>query len=134
MPLKYLLDTKICIYITKKKPESVLQKFSELKVGEVGMSIITYAELQYGAQKSQAKKKTINLLQSLVNFIPVLPMSIDTSEYYADIRAKLEKKGMIIGNNDLWIASHALSLNVSLVTNNLKEFSRVPKLKLENWV
>jgi tRNA(fMet)-specific endonuclease VapC len=134
MTLRYLLDTNICIYIAKEKPLSVLKKFEKLEVGEVGMSIITYGELLFGAQKSHHPKKAQLLLQELVSLIPPLPMAVQAAKYYGDVRSKLEKQGKPIGNNDLWIAAHALTLELVLITNNVKEFSRVPHLKLENWV
>nr|MDQ2995021.1 PIN domain-containing protein [Pseudomonadota bacterium] len=99
----------------------------------VGMSRITYGELIFGAQKSQQLKKTLHLLEELASLIPPLPISTDTGKFYGKIRATLEKQGKIIGNNDLCIAAHALALNITLVTNNMKGFSRIPHLKLENW-
>lgn len=134
MALRYLLDTNICIYIAKQKPLSVLKKFEQIEVGDVGMSIITYGELLYGAHKSHHPKKTLLLLDELVSLIPPLPMAIQVSKYYGDIRSKLEKQGKPIGNNDLWIAAHALTLELVLITNNVKEFSRVPHIKIENWI
>lgn len=134
MSLKYLLDTNICIYIMKQKPQSVSEKFEQLEVGMVAMSAITYGELLYGAQKSHYAKKATHLLHQFCDYIPPLPLSLKVPEYYASIRAELEKKGKIIGNNDLWIAAHGLELNIILVTNNEKEFSRVDQLKIENWV
>jgi tRNA(fMet)-specific endonuclease VapC len=134
MQLRYLLDTNICIYIAKQKPASVLNRFEQLKVGSVGMSIITYGELLYGAQKSQSSKKTIDFLEELSSLIPPLPLPTDAARHYGEIRSKLEKQGKPIVNNDLWIASHALAMELVLVTNNLKEFSRVSKLNVENWV
>src|SRR5438093_1081117 len=134
MTLRYLLDTNICIYIAKQKPISVLKKFEQLTVGQVGMSVITYGELFYGAEKSQHHKKTISFLEELTFIIPPVPISHETGKQYGHIRCHLEKKGNIIGNNDLWIAAHALELKLILVTNNVKEFSRVPLLKMENWV
>jgi len=134
MPLRYLLDTNICIYIAKHKPLSVLKKFEKLTVGEVGMSTITYGELFYGTQKSQHPKKTLHLLEELTSLIPPLPISTDAGKYYGQIREKLEKAGKPIGNNDLWIAAHAMALDIILVTNNIKEFNRISSLKIENWV
>jgi len=134
MALRYLLDTNICIYIANKRPPSVLNKFRLLKIGEVGMSIITYGELLYGAQKSSLPEKSHVILQELTNIISPLPMPNDVAKYYGEIRATLEKQGKIIGNNDLWIAAHALTLGLTLVTNNEKEFSRVHHLNIENWV
>ncbi len=134
MILRYLLDTNICIYIAKQRPLNVLKRFETLEVGAVAMSMITYGELMYGAEKSQQSKQSMDTLQQLARLIPPLPLSIEVGNHYAHIRASLEKKGMTIGNNDLWISAHALTLNTILVSNNLKEFSRVQDLKVENWI
>ncbi len=134
MTLKYLLDTNICIYIAKQKPLTVLKQFEKVEMGEVAMSAITYGELLFGAAKSEHPKKIKKLLEELSSLIPPLPLTINVGEHYGQIRCILEKKGRPIGGNDLWIAAHAITLNVTLVTNNVKEFSRVPHLKLENWV
>jgi tRNA(fMet)-specific endonuclease VapC len=134
MKVKYLLDTNICIYIAKQKPVTVLRKFEKLGVGEIAMSTITYGELLYGANKSHFPDQTHQKLADLTMFIPVLPLNSDVAEHYGDIRANLEKIGKPIGNNDLWIASHARALQVILATNNTKEFTRVPNLRIENWV
>lgn len=134
MTLRYLLDTNICIYIAKQKPESVLHKFEQLSVGEVGMSTITYGELLFGAQKSHHPKKSLSIIEELTSLIPPLPLSTETGIYYGEVRSYLEKHGKPIGNNDLWIAAHALDLKLIIVTNNMKEFSKVPHLKVENWV
>lgn len=130
---QFLLDTNICIYIAKQKPLSVLKKFEQLAVGQVAMSTITYGELQFGAQKSHHPHKTMKVLEELMSLIPPLPIPIETGKIYGEIRSKLEKQGMPIGNNDLWIAAHALAIGVVLVTNNDKEFRRIPHLKVENW-
>ncbi len=134
MKLKYMLDTNICVYIAKEKPVSVLEKFENIAVGEAVMSTITYGELLCGAHKSQYREKAIEQLQSLAHFIPPLPLPTDVAGFYGKIRSLLAKKGTPIGNNDLWIAAHALSLDIILVTNNEKEFRRVAELKVENWV
>src|SRR5262245_7867573 len=126
--MRYLLDTNICIYIAKQQPQSVLGKFQTLPVGEVGMSVITYGELLYGVCKSHQPKKSLLTLRGIVSLIPALPLSTAAADYYGEIRGKLEKQGKIIGNNDLWIAAHALASQLILVTNNVKEFSRVPSL------
>lgn len=133
MTLKYLLDTNICIYIAKHSPIHIFNKFAELVIGEACMSMVTYGELYYGAYKSQHSKKNLALLQELASMIPPLPMSTDAAKHYGHTRSILEQKGTPIGNNDLWIAAHALSLEVTLVTNNMKEFVRIPHLRLENW-
>ncbi len=132
--LRFLLDTNICIYIAKQKPPAVLHKFEQLVVGEVAMSTITYGELLFGAHKSHHPRQAMKVLEELADLIPALPISTETGEFYGKIRSKLEKQGTPIGNNDLWIAAHALALGVVLVTNNVKEFRRVPHLKVDNWV
>jgi len=131
---RYMLDTNICIYIAKNKPISVLEKFKTLQVNQIFMSLITYGELYIGAEKSQYKQKTLQKLENLIQIIPVIPMSCAVGSIYGKIRADLEVKGEIIGNNDLWIAAHAIERELTLVSNNLKEFSRISELSLENWV
>ena len=133
MSLRYMLDTNICIYIAKQKPINVLHRFEQVAIGDIGMSIITYGELLYGAKKSHHPQKTLEMLEELASLIPPLPMPVQAARCYGDIRSGLEKKGKPIGNNDLWIAAHALALDLIIVTNNMKEFSRVTHLKLENW-
>lgn len=132
--MHFLLDTNICIYIAKKKPLEVLAHFEKLSIGQVGMSTVTYGELLFGAHKSQHPKKTMMILEELIELIPPLPIPKEAGNYYGQIRCALEKAGKLIGNNDLWIAAHALALNTVLVTNNVKEFHRIPHLKIENWV
>jgi tRNA(fMet)-specific endonuclease VapC len=105
-----------------------------LKVGDAGISIITWGELLYGAQKSQQRKKVLQLLEEFKTIIPVLTMPETAGETYGAIRAALESKGTLIGNNDLWIAAHAKAAALTLVTNNEREFNRVPGLKIQNWV
>jgi tRNA(fMet)-specific endonuclease VapC len=134
MKAQYMLDTNICIYIAKNKPLSVLEHFKRLQVNQIVMSVITYGELFTGAEKSQTRQATLNKLERLTQIIPVISMSSEVGEFYGRIRAELEFKGKIIGNNDLWIAAHALEQNLTLVSNNLKEFNRIPDLLLENWV
>lgn len=134
MPVRYMLDTNICIYIQKHKPESVLAHFRKLKPGEAAISIITWGELLYGAEKSKRKKNVLTLLNEFSILVPVLAMPENAGKTYGIIRALLESKGTPIGNNDLWIAAHAKAENLTLVTNNEKEFTRIPKLKVRNWV
>ena len=134
MSMSYLLDTNICIYIAKKSSETLLKKFEVLQIGSVGMSNITYGELWYGIKKSQQPEKSSKILEDLAFLIEPLPLPVTASEKYAEIRSSLEKKGTPIGNNDLWIAAHAMSEDLILVSNNIREFSRIPNLKVENWV
>ncbi len=132
--LRYLLDTNICIYIAKQHPPSVASRFARLAVGTVGMSLITYGEMRYGAEKSKQRVQVLETLTRLQALIPVIGLDDVVGEHYAEIRATLERAGTPIGNNDLWIAAHAQRLGVTLVTNNTREFERVPKIRLQNWV
>lgn len=131
---RYLLDTNICIYIAKHHPLQVRKRFEQLQVGEVGMSFITHGELMLGAEKSRYRHKTIEKVTRLIEIIPVVLPTTEIALHYGKIRAHLEQSGQPIGANDLWIAAHARSLDTILVSNNMKEFERVPKLKLENWL
>jgi tRNA(fMet)-specific endonuclease VapC len=133
MSLRYLLDTNICIYIARQRPPAVAKRFARLAAGAVGMSLITYGELRFGAEKSQRGAEALETLDRLVELIPVLEPGAEVGAAYGHLRAHLERLGMPIGNNDLWIAAHALALGVTLVSNNTREFERVPKLKLQNW-
>lgn len=134
MKPRYLLDTNICIYIAKQHSPTLLDRFQALSSGEAVMSTITYGELYFGVQRSQYPEKTVAILDELISLISPLPLPIETGSHYGRLRALLTKTGTLIGNNDLWIAAHALSTHLTLVTNNTREFSRVPELPLENWV
>ena len=133
MPLRYLLDTNICIYIAKQRPPKLAERFASLASGSVAMSLVTFGELRFGAEKSTRRDESLVTLERLTELIPVLDLNAAVGEAYGSLRAKLEKAGTPIGNNDLWIAAHALSLGVTLVSNNTGEFARVPGLALENW-
>jgi len=131
--MRYLLDTNICIYIAKQKPPGVLARFQRLRPGDVGMSVITYLELVYGAWKSQRREENLERIKELEPLIPVLPMDAGTGRHYGQVRAELERKGSPIGAYDLLIAAHALSLGLTLVTNNVREFRQIAQLRVENW-
>jgi tRNA(fMet)-specific endonuclease VapC len=133
MEPRYLLDTNICIYIRQKRPEEVLRRFRKLRPGEAVLSVITYGELLYGAAKSEQRVRAIEQLHELVSVLPALSLPEAAAEAYGTIRAELELNGEMIGNNDLWIAAHALAAGLILVTNNEKEFRRVRRLKVQNW-
>jgi tRNA(fMet)-specific endonuclease VapC len=133
MKTRYMLDTNMCIYIAKHRPPEVRARFERLKPGQLVMSAITYGELYYGASKSSQQAKALAQLQELVQDIPVEELDSRASEAYGEIRATLEKEGRLIGNNDLWIGAHALALDLTLATNNEREFKRIPGLLLENW-
>jgi tRNA(fMet)-specific endonuclease VapC len=133
MEPRYLLDTNICIYIRQRRPEEVLRRFRKLRPGEAALSVITYGELLYGAAKSSQRAAALERLRELVHFLPALAMPETAGETYGTIRAELESTGEMIGNNDLWIAAHALAAGLILVTNNEREFRRVRGLKVQNW-
>jgi tRNA(fMet)-specific endonuclease VapC len=165
---RFLLDTNICIYIRRKKPEEVLRRFRTLKPGEAALSVITFGELVYGIERSAQWVKrgrksgsltafgmtsgergrsffkarlprdaqraaALELLRELAQVLPVLELPETAAEAYGTIRAELERKGQMIGNNDLWIAAHAKAAGLTLVTNNEREFRRVHGLKVQNW-
>jgi tRNA(fMet)-specific endonuclease VapC len=131
---RYLLDTNICIYIAKHKPPEVLARFERLAEGEVAMSLITFGELRYGANRSANAIKALETIETLAAAIPVVNLDLVVATHYGEIRARLAAAGTPIGNNDLWIAAHARSADLILVTNNAAEFRRVPGLRVENWV
>ena len=132
--MNYMLDTNICIYIIKKHPASVFKKFFSFPIGTVCVSSITFSELMYGAEKSLHIEKNKAALEEFFLPIDIIPFNDEAARHYGYIRASLEKQGTPIGSLDLMIAAHAQSLKMTLVTNNTREFSRVPKLPLENWV
>lgn len=133
MRARYLLDTNICIYIIRNKPVEVRAKFERIKSGEAAISVITFGELYFGVAKSRQRQSTLSLLQELTAILPVLELPEAAGLEYGAIRASLETKGQPIGNNDLWIAAHAKSAGLILVTNNEREFKRIAKLEIENW-
>ena len=131
--MRYMLDTNICIYAIKHKPEKVFQKLQEVEPEDVCVSSVTYAELVHGVEKSAAVEKNRLALSVLLANIENLDFDVDAADCYGKIRADLEKKGTPIGLLDMMIAGHAQSLGYTVVTNNVKEFSRVSNLKIENW-
>jgi tRNA(fMet)-specific endonuclease VapC len=133
METRFLLDTDIFIFIRQKKPAAVSERFSRLHAGEAAISVITYGELFYGAAKSTHNADAFARLAALTDLLPILLLPKAAGEVYGEIRAALESRGERIGNNDLWIAAHALALGLTVVTNNEKEFGRVPGLKVQNW-
>jgi tRNA(fMet)-specific endonuclease VapC len=133
--MKYLLDTNICIYIINEKPTKVLRKFEQYPVKEFGVSSITHAELQYGIAKSKKKSRNQKALDEFLLPLTILPFyGKGLVEQYGKIRVFLESMGETIGLLDTLIAAHALSLDLTIISNNIKEFSRIPKLTCENWV
>jgi len=129
----YMLDTNICIYIAKRQPPEVKARFERLKPGQLVMSAITYGELYYGACKSSQRARAQAQLDELVENIPVESLDLAAARAYGEIRDTLDKQGRLIGNNDLWIGAHAIALDVTLATNNEREFKRIAGLSIENW-
>ena len=132
--MHYLLDTNICIYLIKKRPLAVLERFRQYSPKDVAISTITLFELEYGVEKSQYPQRSKDALAKFL--LPLNLINLDRSSAIeaAIIRARLEKKGMPIGPYDLLIAGLSRSRDMTLVTNNIKEFERVVSLHLENWV
>ena len=131
--MRYMLDTNICIYAIKHKPEKVFQRLQEVDPSDVCISSVTYAELVHGVEKSAAVDKNRLALSLLLANIEILNFDVNAAESYGKIRAGLEKNGTPIGPLDMMIAGHAQSLGYTVVTNNVKEFKRVNNLKIENW-
>lgn len=130
--IKYLLDTNIVIFTIKRKPESLLPKFNQ-HANQLAISVITLAELIFGAEKSINVNKNLAIVNDFVSRLAVLPYDEQSAFHYGDIRASLEKKGKVIGDNDLHIAAHARSKGLIVVTNNTRVFKRVEGLRTEDW-
>ena len=132
--MRYLLDTNICIYTMKRHAPEVRSRLHDLSVDDVGISSIVLAELQYGIRKSQRRQQNEAALTDFLAFCRVLDWPHQAAAVCGELRARLERQGQIIGSNDLLIAAHALHLGATLVTHNTQEFSRVPRLKIEDWI
>jgi tRNA(fMet)-specific endonuclease VapC len=131
--LKYLLDTNIVIYVIKRRPIEVMGVFNE-NAGRMAITAVTLSELFHGAEKSARVAQNLAVVEEFASLLEVLPYSAKASQHYGAIRAVLEKVGRPIGVNDLHIAAHARSEGLTLVTNHLGEFKRVPGLLTENWL
>jgi tRNA(fMet)-specific endonuclease VapC len=128
-----LLDTDVCIHLIRERPATILERFDEYAVGDIGISAITLAELEYGVSKSSKPARNRQALDQFIEPLLVVDFDRAATAAYGKLRATLEKKGQVIGGMDLLIAAHALSLNVRLVTHNVREFARVPGLQVETW-
>ena len=131
--MNYMLDTNICIYLIKQKPEKVLRHFKAHSLGDVGISSITLAELRYGAEKSQQVQKNRGALDEFTLPLEIVDFDEEAASAYGTVRAALEKAGTPVGSMDMLIGAHALSLGVTLVTNNMSEFKQIKNLKLVDW-
>ena len=132
--MRIMLDTNICIYIINQRPAAVLQRFHSFRVGDIGLSAITLAELEYGAAKSTQPRRNREALGQFVSPLELAAFDPPATAAYGTLRAALEKRGRQIGAMDMLIAAHAISLHATLVTNNKREFERVPGLRVDNWV
>ena len=129
----FMLDTNICIYAIKEKPQKVIDRVRALRMSDLGISSIVLSELEYGAEKSSNPVQNRVALMQFLAGIDIAGYDAAAARHYGEIRTYLESNGQIIGAMDMLVAAHARSLGVTLVTNNEKEFGRVPGLKIENW-
>ena len=131
--IKYLLDTNIVIYVMKRRPIEVLETFNQ-NASRMAISAITMSELHHGADKSARVTQNLEVIEEFASRLEILPYTEKASQHNGSIRSVLEKSGQVIGVNDLHIAAHARSEGLVLVTNNVREFERIPALAVENWV
>ena len=134
MRVLYLLDTDTCAFILRRSSPSLLARIQSVPLTQQVISMVTLAELLYGVQVSNRKKENRAAVDAFALHLAVLEWSRGAAEHYAEIRADLKHKGQLIGANDLMIAAHARSIGATVVTNNVKDFSRVKGLKFENWM
>lgn len=132
--MKVLLDTNICIYMIKNKPPEVRKHFEQFVLGDIGISAITVAELQYGVMKGAAKEKDALALEDFLLPLEIMAFDQDSALVYGKIRTYLERQGTPIGGMDMLIAAQAITQGLTLITHNLKEFQRIPDLRCETWV
>lgn len=131
--IKYLLDTNIVIYVIKRRPLEVMDTFNQ-NVSRMAISVITLSELMHGAEKSSFPEQNLRVVEDFCSRLEVLDYTTKASQHYGSIRSALEKVGQPIGENDLHIAAHARSEGLILVTNNEREFKKVPALQIVNWI
>jgi tRNA(fMet)-specific endonuclease VapC len=130
---RYMLDTDTCSYIMRRSHEAVLNRLAKIPVSDVCISVITKAELLYGVEVSPERRQDEAALAAFLYYVEILDFHDEASPHYAKIRADLKARGSMIGANDLFIAAHALSLGLTLITNNTREFKRVRGLSIDNW-
>jgi tRNA(fMet)-specific endonuclease VapC len=130
---RYMLDTDMCSYIIKEHPESVRQRFQTLAMEQLCVSVVTYAELIYGVERSSSRRINRPIIEDFVRHLDVMNWDTEAADQYGVIRAELEAAGTPIGAMDMMIAAHAKSIKAVLVTNNKKHFTKVKRLKIDNW-
>jgi len=131
---RYMLDTDICSYVMRRSRDALLQRLSKVPVEDVCMSVITKSELLFGVEVSPKRRQDEAAVTAFLRYVEVLDFPDEASTHYARIRADLQARGAMIGGNDLLIAAHARSQNLTLITNNTREFRRVRNLSIENWI
>lgn len=129
----YMFDTNICIYLIIKRSDALLNRMRVFRTGEIGVSVMTVAELQYGVSESASKERNQAALEAFLLPLDIAEFTVEAAVVYGQVRAGLERQGRPIGPLDTMIAAHALSLDVPLITNNTREFERVEGLRLEDW-
>jgi len=132
--MRYLLDTDISIYLLRKTSLNVIKRFGQLTPGDIAISTITIAELYYGAEKSEHLQQNLTAIENFISPLVILHFDKTAARHYGRIRKHLEASGKLIGSMDMQIAAVALAANLIVVTNNVREFKRVPALKVENWI
>lgn len=132
--MRYLLDTSTCIYIIKRSPRQVIDRFKRLRVGDVGVSAITVCELQFGVSDSSQPERNQRALTEFLGPLEVMDFPAAAAATCGEIRAHLERSGKPIGSHDLLLAAHALHENLTLVSNNIREFAHIPDLRTANWL
>jgi tRNA(fMet)-specific endonuclease VapC len=128
-----MLDTDTLIRLRRRQPPALVERLAGLSRAEAIVSVVSYGELRVGAEKSDRRADTLATLEAVLSLLTLAPMPTSAAHDYGDIRAYLERRGQLIGPNDLWIAAHARSAGLTLITNNEREFRRVPGLSVENW-
>ena len=131
--MKYMLDTNICIYLIKQKPGKVLRRFKNHSIGDIGISSITLAELRFGVEKSQQIQNNRQALEEFILPLEIADFDEKAAVMYGAVRAALEKTGTPVGSMDMLIGAHALSLDLTLVTNNVREFKQIKNLNVVDW-
>jgi tRNA(fMet)-specific endonuclease VapC len=130
--LQYMLDTNICIYAIKSRPIELREQFNRL-TEQICISTITLAELYYGVEKSSRRAQNLQAVEEFVARLEALPFPVEAAAHYGQVRAELERAGQRAGPHDMLIGAHARSAGLVVVTNNLREFERIPGLRIENW-
>jgi tRNA(fMet)-specific endonuclease VapC len=131
--MEYMFDTNICIYLIRQKPEKVLRRFKNHSIGDIGISSITLAELRFGVEKSQQIQNNRQALEEFILPLEIADFDEKAAVIYGAVRAALEKAGTPVGSMDMLIGAHALSLDLTLVTNNVREFKQIKNLNVVDW-